>query len=196
MMMNFAFYTTDSFCIYTSCVLHVIENSYYPSQRFCSGGEIIINLINNICSTFCEIIELLKIWGLDLLSSLVQLCLLLTKLQRSFYPLILFAQYMKKDINLFYLFQNASFAPHFTGFYIKYFFRKTHSTFLYSTYKNYVFLKNPVSNFNTSVQTIPGNVSSIKSNLLFCSNNKIFDVVSSLIILKWSITSSCFSCIW
>ena len=72
-----------------------------------------------------------------------------------------------------------SFAQNFTVFRIKYFFRKTHSTFLCSTYNSYVFLKKPVSDFNTSVQAIHGDVSSIKFNLLFCSNNKIFDVVSS-----------------
>ena len=54
---QFCFYTPDSFCIYTNCIQHVVENNHNPSQRFCSGGAIIIHLINNICSTFRETIE-------------------------------------------------------------------------------------------------------------------------------------------
>ena len=107
-VINSVFYTSDSFCIYMSCVQHVIESNHFPSQRFSFGGEIIIYLISNICSTLWKIIEFEDLRFLDLLSSLVELCtgLAVDKIQRSFYPLTLFAQHMKKDINLFSLFQN------------------------------------------------------------------------------------------
>ena len=119
MMINSVFHTPDSFCIYTSCVQHAIENNHYPSQRFCSGGEIISHLINNICFTFCEIIEFedLRFRFIIVFGCNYALVLLLTKLQRSFYPLILFAQYMKKCINLLIFFKITSFAQHFIFLY-------------------------------------------------------------------------------
>ena len=157
-----------------------------------------IHLIKNICSTFCEITEFedLRFRFIIIVGATMHWSCCWQNYNVFFYPLILFAQYTKKDINPFYLFIMTSFAQHFTVFCIKYFFRKTHSTFLYSTYNSHVFLKKPASDFNTSGQTIHGNVSSIKSNLLFCLNNKIFVVVSSWTYAKWSITSSWFSCIW
>ena len=81
-----------------SRVQHVIESNHYTSQTFSSGGETIIYLINNICSTLWKIIEFEDLRFLDLLLSLVQLCigLAVDKIQRFFYALTLFAQYVKK----------------------------------------------------------------------------------------------------
>ena len=103
---------------------------------------------------------------------------------------------LRKIWIFFIFFKMKCLAQHFTVFCIKYFFRKTHSTFLHSTYNSYVFLKKSVNDFNTSVQTIHGNVSSIKCNLLFCSNNKICDLLSSWTYVKWSITNCWFTYIW
>ena len=71
--------------------------------------------------------------------------------------------YEERHKSFFIYFKITSFAQHFTVFCIKYFWPKL--------------LFQP--DFYTSVQATHGSVSSIKSNLLFCSNNKFFDVVSS-----------------
>ena len=172
-----------------SRVQHVIESNHYTSQRFCSGGETIIYLINNICSTLWKIIEFEDLRFLDLLLSLVQLCLGLAvdKIQR-FFLRFDFVCTVCEEINKSFL----SFS--------KWLLLLNTSRYQilpqYSACNSYVFLKKPVSDFSTSSQTIHGNVSSIKSNSLFYSNNKIFDVARSWTYIKWSITSSWFSCLW
>ena len=195
-MINSVFYTADSFCIYTSCVQHVIENNHYPSQRFCTVGEIIIHFINNICSTLCEIIEFedlrsrfIIVFGATMHWSS---CWQNYNIRFTLW-FCLNSIWRKLQIFFIFLKMARSILHGLIKYSIKYLFRKTHSTFLYSTYNSCVILKKPIS---TLVYKRSMEMSSIKSNLLLCSNNKIFDVVSIWAYVKWSIANSWFNCTW